>query len=79
MEDSGRLEASRRNHRREEFFEVIQETVNQQFRTLVSQDTDLGDLIARVENGELDSYHAAQEVLSDTELLRGWFASLQTG
>jgi LAO/AO transport system kinase len=79
LEDSGRLEDSRRNHRRGEFFEVIQETVNQQFRALVSQDADLGDLIARVENGELDSYHAAQEVLSDSELLQGWFTSLQTG
>ncbi|MQG21775.1 MAG: methylmalonyl Co-A mutase-associated GTPase MeaB [SAR202 cluster bacterium] len=77
LEDSGRLEDSRRNHRREEFFEVIQETVNQQFRTLVSQDADLGGLIARVENGELDSYHAAQEVLSDSVLLQGWFTSLQ--
>lgn len=75
--ESGRLEAARKHHRREEFFEVIQESLNRRLRGLVSHDDHMDGLLERVEQGDIDPYHAAHDVLGDVDRLHGWFSDAE--
>lgn len=77
LAESGRLEALRRDHRRQEFFDVVQEGLARRLRQAIASDGHLGNLLGRVERGEADPYFAAEQALADPRLLRQWFAEAE--
>ncbi len=74
---AGHLESQRRDHRREEFFEVIQDSLARRLRQRVARDGHLADLLERVDHGQIDPYHAAQQALADRALLHGWLDAIE--
>ena len=62
-EESGQLTRRRAERRKQEMFEAIRDSVERQARTLLTSDSALTELVARVESGDLPPHAAAQSVL----------------
>jgi LAO/AO transport system kinase len=60
---SGALLKNRRDQRRSEFFEIVENRISEELLILVRGDGRLSGYLARVEAGEMDPYTAADEVL----------------
>jgi LAO/AO transport system kinase len=63
LTDSGALLKNRRDQRRSEFFEIVENRISEELLILVRGDGRLSGYLARVEAGEMDPYTAADEVL----------------
>ncbi len=72
LERSGLLERERRQQRRREFLATIEDKVTGKLLTLIAQDTKLSSFVTRVEEGKIDPYSAAEEILRNGTLLADW-------
>jgi len=71
LAESGRLLEQRRQQRRREFVETVEQRITGELLQLVESSGQLAEYIAKVEEGEVDPYSAADEVLQKG-LLRTW-------
>lgn len=78
LESTGRLSRQRQKQRREELIQAIEQGVSERLSRLMEKDENLIALSEKVENGELDPYSAARDILSNRAMLRGWFAKLES-
>ncbi|MFQ5825964.1 MAG: methylmalonyl Co-A mutase-associated GTPase MeaB [Dehalococcoidia bacterium] len=78
LKDSGELTQRRREKRRREFLETVEQKVTTRLLELVEKDGKLQDYLERVEKGELDPYSASAEVLSSQVLAEGWGQGLKS-
>jgi LAO/AO transport system kinase len=78
LESTGRLSQQRQKQRREELIQAIEQGVSERLSRLMEKDENLIALSEKVENGELDPYSAARDILSNRAMLRGWFAKLES-
>ena len=62
-EKSGLLARRRSERRKQELFEIIRDTVNQEAHLVISSNPDLANLVHQVESATLDPHTAAQTVL----------------
>ena len=77
LEGSGKLEANRLHRRSGEFFKAVEEKIKAGLHQLLATNGDLQSLVERIQQGEIDPYSAATELLQDRELLQKWFAGLE--
>jgi LAO/AO transport system kinase len=63
QEETGQLLRKRREQRRQEFIEVIEERIMKQLLTIIKEDKKLNKYIALVEESKMDPYSAAEEIL----------------
>lgn len=73
--ETGRLGERRREQRRREFLETVERKVTGELLKLAETDERLAEYLAKVEEGEVDPYSVAEEVLSKG-LLAGWSQQL---
>jgi LAO/AO transport system kinase len=69
---SGELSRKRRQQRKEEFLQTIEQRLRGRLWKLMKGNDKLLSLLGRVENGELDPYSAV-EIMESEALSRGWF------
>ena len=74
LESSGELSRKRRQQRKEEFLQAIEQRLQGQLWELMKSNDKLASLLGRVENGELDPYSAV-EIMESEAPSRGWFPS----
>ncbi|MDP2951940.1 MAG: methylmalonyl Co-A mutase-associated GTPase MeaB [Chloroflexota bacterium] len=74
LEESGQLNRRRREQRRGEFFHTIEQRVREQLTRLIEHDGQLASFVEKVEQGEVDPYSAASQVLQDKTLLESWLS-----
>ena len=78
LEETGRLSQRRQKQRRDEFLEAIKQKVAKRIMRTIERDSELTGYIQRVQNGELDPYSAADEILKSEKLIAEWAASVTT-
>ncbi len=81
LRESGRLDSRRRKQRRADLLRNIESTVTTQTLQVVLGDEQLNRYLERVENGEIDPYAAAEEILSHQTLVtwvERWLARART-
>lgn len=76
MEESGQLFERRRQQRRQEFLETIEQRITSRLVRLIERDGELSTYMEKVEGGELDPYSAAAEILRSQSLLDSWTRGL---
>jgi LAO/AO transport system kinase len=72
LEETGRLEERRREQRRGELPKVLLEGLSSKLNSLMTENKELLDYLAKVESGEMDAYSACTEILSNGFLLKEW-------
>jgi LAO/AO transport system kinase len=72
LEASGRLSLRRREQRKDELLQIIEQRIWSRLCQQLERDELLKSFSKRVEDGELDSYSAAMEILGNEALIRGW-------
>src|SRR4030042_1405142 len=78
LETTGQLSLQRQKQRREELIKAIEQEVSDRLSRLMEKDENLIALSEKVARGELDPYSAARDILSNSAMLRGWFAKLES-
>ncbi len=73
-ESTGRLAQRRKEQRKKEFIQTIEDKTRKALWELIENDERLAPYIKKVETGELDPYSAALALLSDRRVLEGWIA-----
>jgi LAO/AO transport system kinase len=76
LETNGRLSQRRRKQRKEEFLQIIKLRVTQWLLMLTEKEAAVSAYMKRVENGELDPYSAATEILSNKTFITNWLSEL---
>jgi LAO/AO transport system kinase len=76
LERTSHLERKRRERRRREFLETIEEGLSQKLKELVEREPGLSGILERIERGEVEPYSAALGLLKDEALLRYWLSNL---
>jgi LAO/AO transport system kinase len=76
---SSKLADRRKEQRRREFLETVEEELGRRLKTLVEQEPSLTALLERVALHEAEPYSAAMEFLDSVRLPRDWTASPSTG
>jgi len=76
LQESGQFSLRRREQRKKEFIEAIEQRIARQLWRSIEEDGRLTSYVDKVEKGEVDPYSASWEVLADRTLLRSWFAKL---
>ena len=76
-EASGALAARRRRRMAAQFFKTLETKVHAALHEVIASDGDVRAVVERVENGEVDPYTAATEMLRDRELVRKWLSALE--
>lgn len=69
LEKTGRLSQRRQEQRRREFMETVERRITDELLRLVEQDEQMSRYMTLVEEGELDPYSAADEILRPGTLL----------
>ena len=77
LEDSGHLTEKRREKRKREFLETVEQRFTSRLLELIEKDGRLQDYLERVEKGELDPYSATAEVLRTAALAEDWGLGLK--
>lgn len=70
--ETGWFNQRRREQRRQEFMETVEQKVSAGLVKLIEQDGRLASYVERVEKGEIDPYSAAEEVLGVKDLVTAW-------
>lgn len=70
--DSGQLQSRRKQQRRAELLETIEQRVRAMVEQQLHKDSDLLECALRVEQGEQDPYTACDEILSSQTFLETW-------
>jgi len=68
----GRLSQRRQLQRKQDFIKTLERKLTHKLLRLIEQDGQLGSYMERVEQGELDPYSAADEILKSGNLLTDW-------
>jgi LAO/AO transport system kinase len=76
LEANGRFSQRRRQQRREEFREIVELRIRQWLLKLIEKERTVSAYMKRVEDGELDPYSAATEILSNKALIANWLSEL---
>ena len=76
MRSSNRFAEKRKAQRRKEFFQMIELRMEERLQDLVEKDGQLGSYLSQVENGGLDPYSAASQVLANKALLTRWLETM---
>lgn len=63
LEDTNNLTAHRREHRRIELLELLQQRLLARLNARMERENELQDLVTRVQEAEIDPYTAAQQIL----------------
>ncbi len=77
LTSSGDLEAKRQRRRSTEFFRAVEEKISAGLHRLVATNGDLRTFVQRIQEGKVDPYSAAMEVLRDRAILHRWFTTLE--
>jgi len=72
LSETGRLSQRRRQQRKAEFIKTIEGKIVRELLKSIKQDTQLSAIAKKVEQGEIDPYSAADEILKSGRLLAGW-------
>lgn len=72
LSETGRLSQRRQQQRREEFIKTIEQKIIRELLKTIKQDGQLSSYVERVEQGEIDPYSAADEILKSGKLLASW-------
>jgi len=72
-----RLSLRRREQRKMEFIETIEQGIRARLLELASKDGQLAAFLEKVEQGQLDPYSASREILSNKALLHAWLSALE--
>lgn len=70
--ESGLLEVKRREQRRRDFLETVEQNIIARLINTIESNGDLTSYVEKAANGEIDPYSAAQEVLKSKSLLEHW-------
>ena len=76
LRETGRLEEKRREQRKREFLETVEQRITRRLIELIEQNGELTSYLEKAANGEIDPYSAAREVLSSQALLAQWSQGL---
>jgi len=76
LEETGRLQQRRQEHRRREFLEIVERRVSGELLKLGEDNDELGRRMAMVEAGLVDPYSAADELLRPGTLPATWSRQL---
>jgi LAO/AO transport system kinase len=79
LQEAGQLSLHRREQRRGEFIQTIEQGLRARLLELVERDRQLMKSLERVEKGESDPYSASMEILTNKTLLQTWLAELERG
>ena len=77
LEETGLLEQRRREQRRHEFLDAVENRIREKLSRLVQQDKELSSYMAKVEAAEIAPISAADEVLQSGKLLDSWTQRLK--
>jgi len=77
-EASGELADRRRRRMATQFFKTLEAKVHAALHDVIASDGEVRTVVDRVENGEVDPYTAATEMLRDRELVRNWLSALDS-
>jgi len=72
MQDTSRLAKRRREQRRKEFIQTVEERTKRGLWQLIESDKRLTPYLDKVEAGAIDPYSAAMDLLSNGEILKDW-------
>lgn len=72
LEESGELQRRRAQHRRNEFWALVEHRVMQRLIQRVREDRQLAALVEHVMQGKLDPHTAAAQMLDDEAILQRW-------
>ena len=74
LQDTGHLAKRRKEQRRKEFIQTVEERTKRGLWQLIESDDRLTPYLEKVEAGLTDPYSAAMDLLSNGEILRDWTA-----
>jgi LAO/AO transport system kinase len=77
LEQTGQLSSHRREQRRREFLEMVEQRFTTKLLGLIEKEGQLTSYLERVERGEIDPYSASREILSSEGLLSRWAEELE--
>ncbi|MBI2935644.1 MAG: methylmalonyl Co-A mutase-associated GTPase MeaB [Chloroflexi bacterium] len=77
LEGSFRLKEKRLERQRREFLTALEEELGAQLHRLVEQKGGMASILAQVQEGRLDPFAAAMQVLNNGSLLQEWLESLK--
>jgi LAO/AO transport system kinase len=77
LQQSGMLDLRRRERRKSEFYQTIQNYIMARMARLIEKDGHLSRFLEKVERGEIDPYSASLEILSDKTLLESWLQEME--
>ncbi len=76
LEETGLLAVKRREQRKKEFIETVEQNMHDRVITLIEGNGELTSYVEKAATGEMDPYSAAREVLNSQTLLRHWSQEL---
>ena len=79
LEETGLLAQRRKEQRRHEFLEAVENRLGEELSRLVQQDKEMSSYMAKVEAAEIAPVSAADEVLRSGKLLDSWTRQLAEG
>ncbi|MBI2855133.1 MAG: methylmalonyl Co-A mutase-associated GTPase MeaB [Chloroflexi bacterium] len=79
MEETGRLTEKRREQRKKEFLETVEQNITRKLLGLIGSNGELSSYLSRVADGEIDPYSAAKEVLGSQTIIAQWSHELSDG
>jgi LAO/AO transport system kinase len=74
IQDTGRLAKRRKEQRRKEFIQTVEERTKRGLWQLIESDDRLTPYLQKVEAGAIDPYSAAMDLLSNGDILKDWTA-----
>jgi LAO/AO transport system kinase len=79
LEESGALQRRRAQHRRSEFWALLEHRLRQRLRQREREDCGLARLVEQVAQAEVDPHTAAASILDDEATLRRWLLPATAG
>ena len=71
---TGKLDEKRRKQRREEFFQIIEASLKERLVKIETETPELSTILKDVEEGKIDPYTAATEVLRNKDIVEKWLS-----
>ncbi len=71
---TGKLDEKRRKQRREEFFQIIEASLKERLVKIETETPELSTILKDVEEGKIDPYTAAAEVLRNRDIVEKWLS-----
>jgi LAO/AO transport system kinase len=77
MRNEGHLEEKRRQQRRKELTQTVEQTVSTRLWKMIQQDDNLARYLDMVADAEIDPYTACKKILDDRTLIHNWVQRLE--